>query len=64
MPDLVLEKPEMKGHPISYWAKRYDLSERFLYNAIAADKLHCLRFGRAIRVTPKQFAEYVESLEA
>ena len=63
MHDLVLEKTEMKGHPISYWAKRYDLSERFLYNEVAAGRLRCMRFGRAIRVSPKQMQEYVEAAE-
>lgn len=64
MPEMTLEKNEMKGYPIRYWAERYGLSERYLYNAVAAGRLHCLRFGRSIRVTPQQFARYVETLEA
>jgi len=64
MPEMTLEKTEMKGYPIRYWAERYGLSERYLYNAVAAGRLHCLRFGRAIRVSPAQFARFIESVEA
>ncbi len=64
MPELTLEKTEMNGYPIRYWADRYGLSERFLYNEVASGRLHCLRFGRAIRVTPQQFAAYAATLEA
>lgn len=64
MPELTLEKTEMKGYPIRYWAERYGLSARYLYNEVAAGRLHCLRFGRSIRVTPQQFAAYAASVEA
>ena len=64
MSKLPAETLNMEGYPLKVWAERYGLCERTLYNAIASGRLHCLRFGRAIRVTPKQFAEYVETLEA
>lgn len=64
MPEVTLEKMEMKGYPISYWAERYDLCERTLYRAVAEGRLRCLRFGRAIRITPQQFAAFTATLEA
>ena len=64
MSEMTLEKTEMKGYTIRYWAERYGLSERYLYNEVAKGTLRCLRFGRAIRVTPQQFAAYAATLEA
>ena len=49
--------------PLKYWAGIYHVSERKLRNDIAAGKLRCLRFGRAIRITERQMNEYVASLE-
>ena len=64
MSNLPAETLKMEGYPLKVWAERYGLCERTLRNAIASGRLRCLRFGRAIRVTPQQFAQYVESLEA
>jgi hypothetical protein len=63
MSQLPAETKEMQGHSLSFWAEQYDLCERTLRRAIAEGRLRCLRFGRAIRVTPKQMSEYVSSLE-
>ncbi len=63
MPELTLEKAEMQGYKIRFWADRYGLSTRYLYNEVAAGRLHCLRFGRAVRITPEQFSEFIKSKE-
>ena len=62
------DKPTMteqrSAYPITHWAKQYGISERKLRNDIAAGKLHCFKFGRAIRISDAQFGEYLQGLEA
>ena len=65
MSNLPAKTLNMEAYPLSFWAKRYNVCERKLRNDIAAGKLQCIRFGRAIRVSPEQMQEYVSScLEA
>lgn len=64
MSNLPAETQGNGAYPLSYWAKRYNVCERKLRNDIAANKLHCFRFGRAIRVSDTQFNEYLRTLEA
>lgn len=51
---------DMKAFPIQYWAERMGVCERTLRRAIWDGELECLRFGRAIRITKKQFARYLK----
>ena len=64
MPDKqMLEHIEEQAFPRKFWAERYHISERTLSRAIADGRLRCLRFGKAVRITPAQFAAFVEALE-
>lgn len=48
---------------LDFWAERYGVCTRTLYRAVQDGRLKCLRFGRAIMVTPKQFDEFIKSCE-
>ena len=51
---------DMEAFPIRYWAERMGVCERTLRRAILNGELECLRFGKAIRITKKQFARYLK----
>lgn len=51
---------DMEAFPIRYWAERMGVCEKTLRNAIWNGELECLRFGKAIRITKKQFAKYLK----
>lgn len=62
MPDKQIKLVDEEGFNKRHWADQYHISERTLSRAIADGKLKCLRFGRAVRITPEQFAAYIEGL--
>ena len=64
MREQTTDVEQRSAYPIKHWAKLYGVSERKLRNDISAGKLRCLRFGRAIRISPAQFEAYVSQLEA
>lgn len=55
---------QLEAHPVTFYAERYDISVRTIWRAIANGDLKCLRFGRAVRVTPEQWRAYIERGEA
>lgn len=57
-------KAVLSAYPISHYAREYSICERKLRNDISDGKLHCFKFGRAIRISPEQFAQYLATLEA
>lgn len=64
MSDSTDRKTELSAYPIVHYAKQYSICERTLRNAVSSGKLRCFKFGRAIRVSPEQFAAYLATLEA
>lgn len=55
------EIDDMEAFPISYWAKKIDVCDRTIYRAIQGGELECLRIGRAVRITKRQFAQYLNA---
>ena len=53
------EIDDMEAFPISYWAKKIGVCDRTIYRAIQDGKLECLRIGRSVRITKRQFAQYL-----
>lgn len=50
------EIDDMEAFPIGYWAKKVGVCDRTIFRAIQDGKLECLRIGRAVRITKRQFA--------
>ena len=55
------EIDDMEAFPISYWAKKIGVCDRTIYRAIQARELECLRIGKAVRITRRQFAQYLNA---
>lgn len=65
MPDYEqAEFVDEQTFPRKFWASKHHISERTLSRAIAEGRLHCYRFGRAVRISKSQFDKYLASLEA
>lgn len=61
---LATVEEQLEGHSVRWYAERYDLCDRTLWRAIANGDLKCIRFGRAVRITPEQWRAYIERGEA
>lgn len=55
------EIDDMEAFPIHYWAKKIGVCDRTIFRAIQDGKLECLRIGRAVRITKRQFAQYLNA---
>ena len=53
-----------RGNTVKKVAEHLGTCERTIYREIANGNLHCLRIGRAIRITDAQLAQYLASKEA
>lgn len=55
------EIDDMEAFPMHYWADKVGVCDRTIYRAIQAGELECLRIGKAVRITKRQFAQYLNA---
>lgn len=53
----------LRGRTVGEVAEKLGLCTRTIYREIAKGNLRCLRFGRALRITDSQLAEFLKSRE-
>lgn len=62
--NMPMTKEQVESYPLAFYAEHNHISIRTLWRAIANGDLKCIRFGRAVRVTPEQWRAYIERGEA
>lgn len=63
MSESICSLDTLRGYTVGEVAEKLGICARTIYREIAKGNLRCLRFGRAVRITDSQLAEFLRDRE-